>query len=484
MRNLFLTIIAVAGTLSFSSCSDWFDVSPKTDMKAAELFETENGFMEALAGIYITMTEDNLYGGNLSFGMLDQLAQEYDYVPDGANESSDIYNYTTTTSGGYDTKGKQADTWLSAYNIIANVNNLLKWLDSNGESVIANEQTRNMIRGEALTIRAYVHFDLLRLWGPIYSENPDAKSIPYRTSADKEKLPRLKASEVAQKVLADLAEAKQLLSYESTLSLGSSGSSSRRFRFNYHAVVAEMARVYCYIGDSANALAAAREVINGCGLELQVSNSDDPILFDETIVGVNLYKMADNITSKFSEGPKFTTQYYSSTQTINSIFESSGTSADVDMRAKSSAILRYSDQQKCISRKYIKNDNAVIPLIRLPEMYYIMCEMSALADAPQYINTVRNKRGYSATTNYSVFTDNSDRTEKLDKEYRKEFYAEGQYFHFLKRNNMSTFINCPLESMGKDEYVFPLPDNEQEYGWTEDEDTSSDSAGDNATDDK
>lgn len=476
MRKFFL-IIAFAGTLSLCSCSDWFDISPKTDMKAAELFETENGFMEALAGIYITMTEDNLYGGNLSFGMLDQLAQEYDYIPDGATELADIYNYTTTTSGGYDTKGKQADTWLSAYNIIANVNNLLKWLDSKGENVITNEQTRNMIRGEALAIRAYVHFDLLRLWGPIYNEEPDTKSIPYRTSADKEKLPRLKASEVAQKILADLSEAKQLLSYESNVSLSDN---ERRFRFNYHAVVAEMARVYCYIGDSANALTAAKEVINGCGLELQVSNSDDPILFDETIVGVNLYKMSDNITSHFAEGPKFTSQYFSSTQTINSIFESSGTSADVDMRAKTSAILRYSDQQKCISRKYIKNDNAVIPLIRLPEMYYIMCEMSDLADAPQYINTVRNKRGYSATTNYSVFTDSSDRTSKLDKEYRKEFYAEGQYFYFLKRNHMTTFINCPLDSMGADEYVFPLPDNEQEYGWTDDEENSSSST----TDDK
>lgn len=38
------------------SCSDWFDISPKTNVKADELFETESGFMSALAGIYVSMT--------------------------------------------------------------------------------------------------------------------------------------------------------------------------------------------------------------------------------------------------------------------------------------------------------------------------------------------------------------------------------------------------------------------------------------------
>ncbi len=152
--------------MTLCSCSDWFDVSPKTDVKAAELFESEDGFMEALAGIYVSMTDDAAYGDNLSFGMLDQMAQLYDMIPDGATDRSEIYDYTNTTSGGYNTKGKLADSWGKAYNIIANANNLLKWLDEKGVTVITNEQTRNMIRGEALAIRAYVHFDVLRGWGP------------------------------------------------------------------------------------------------------------------------------------------------------------------------------------------------------------------------------------------------------------------------------------------------------------------------------
>lgn len=73
--------------MTLCSCSDWFDVSPKTDVKAAELFESEDGFMEALAGIYVSMTDDAAYGDNLSFGMLDQMAQLYDMIPDGATDS-------------------------------------------------------------------------------------------------------------------------------------------------------------------------------------------------------------------------------------------------------------------------------------------------------------------------------------------------------------------------------------------------------------
>ena len=118
--------------MTLCSCSDWFDVSPKTDVKAGELLESEDGFMEALAGIYVSMTDDAAYGDNLSFGMLDQMAQLYDMIPDGATDRSEIYDYTNTTSGGYNTKGKLADSWGKAYNIIANANNLLKWLDEKG----------------------------------------------------------------------------------------------------------------------------------------------------------------------------------------------------------------------------------------------------------------------------------------------------------------------------------------------------------------
>ena len=475
MKKILYIIIAGAVSLSsFTSCSDWFDISPKTDVKAEELYETEYGFMSALAGIYVSMTDGNVYGGNLSFSMLDNMAQLYDRIPDGATDKNEIYQYERSTSGGYNTKEKLAQIWLKAYNLIANANNLLKWLDKNGETAIANPETRSMIRGEALAIRAYVHFDLLRGWGPMgYAQTSDARStkcIPYRTVADNTKQPLLSAQEVVNKIVADLKEAKENLSFESSVSLAERTTQERRFRFNYHAINALLARVYAYAGDATNAVSCAKEVIDHCGLSLKNDNQDDPILFSETICGLNMFEMDVNLSSLFSIGDKINQQYFCNFTTLNALFQIAGTESE-DMRAKSAAFYRSSDDQKAISRKYIDNDNEVIPLIRLPEMYYIMCEMSALEDAAEYINLVRNKRGISASKNETCSTE-EERFAALEREYRKEFYAEGQYFFFLKsRGYTGTLSHSADVTLNRTKYVFLLPDAEIEYGWTEETET-------------
>src|SRR3712207_7293261 len=101
----FLSLFLI-GAFLFSSCSDWFDESPKTDLKADKMFENEEGFQNALTGIYLLLTSANTYAGNMSFGLLDQLAQEYDYVPDGVQDINAIYNYKTSTTNGYQSKQK------------------------------------------------------------------------------------------------------------------------------------------------------------------------------------------------------------------------------------------------------------------------------------------------------------------------------------------------------------------------------------------
>ena len=55
LKSLYVGALALLA-ISLTSCSDWFDVSPKTDVKADELFQTAEGFDRALAGIYISMT--------------------------------------------------------------------------------------------------------------------------------------------------------------------------------------------------------------------------------------------------------------------------------------------------------------------------------------------------------------------------------------------------------------------------------------------
>ena len=468
-RIIYIIIVSFASMVSLPSCSEWLDVTPNTDLPAKELFTTENGFNSALAGLYILMTEEDTYGKNLSFGLPEQLAQMYDKLPDGTTDRSTVYIYDRETSGAYNTKGVLANTWRAQYNTIANANNLLKWWDLNGEVVLLDTVKRKMIRGEALALRAFLHFDLLRAWGPVnYAGNVAAREMqcmPYRTVADHSKQPLLPAKDIVTNIINDLTEARECMSYEKELDLGSD-LEKRNLRFNYHAINAMLARVYNYAGDKENAAMYARMVIDECGLTLQSGNDNDPILSKEVILGLNMYELEDNLSEYFAVGDKMTTKYYLNIPTLNLIFESVGSESE-DMRAKGTAFFRNNEQQCAISLKYVENKNGIIPLIRLPEMYYIACEAAEWGeDAAVYVNSVRNKRGISKAKDVSCDTDEL-RVAALNKEYRKEFYGEGQYFWFLKAHGITgALAHCPDVVLAEENFVFPLPDAEVEYGWT------------------
>lgn len=458
------------GTFSLASCSDWLDVTPNTDVPAKELFTTENGYMSALAGLYISMTEENTYGKNLSFGLMEQLAQMYDKLPEGTSDRNSVYIYNVETSGAYNTKGVLANVWGAQYNLIANANNLLKWWELNGEVVLTDSVTRSMIRGEALALRAFLHFDLLRGWGPMnYAGDEsarDMKCIPYRTVADHSKQPLLPAKEVVANIIGDLKEARECLDFEKDLDLGDR-TSSRHLRMNRHAVNALLARVYSYAGEKDSAALHARMVIDECGLELQSGNDNDPILSNEVIFGINMHELEDNLSEYFAVGEKMTTKYYLNISTLNAIFESVGNESE-DMRAKGTAFYRNNETQNAISLKYVENDNGIIPLIRLPEMYYIACEAADdNEEAALLVNLVRNKRGISKAKDVACDTEEL-RVAALNREFRKEFYGEGQYFWFLKSHGLTgPLTHCSDVTLAKENFIFPLPDAEVEYGWTE-----------------
>lgn len=473
MKNTIKIGLVALASMSLCSCADWFDVNPKTDLKAEEFYKTPEGFESALAGNYTLLTRSQSYGGNWTFRTMEYLVGSYDRLPDGAGRASDVYIYDRYTTG-FNTKSQLEEMWLSSYETIANANNLLRWLDLRGEAVVTEENTRKYLRGEALALRAFLHFDLLRAWGPIYRDAPETLSIPYRKVADQQRLPLLPARTVVENVLADLTEAKQLLAYQKTQSVGIYDN----FRFTYHAVNALLARVYCYAGDAEKAIACAKEVIAESGRSLQVSNNGDPALYQEVLVGLYKDKMQTDYSQIFSEGPQFVNHLYCELKTMNEFYGIVGSETE-DIRAKSTAFARYNDQNKAITLKYVRNPNMVIPLIRLPEMYYILCEMSPLEEAAAHLNKVRNRRGYSSFSNVTFRTE-EDRIRELDKEFRKEFYAEGQYFYFVKRHKLSTFTHCPVSEMTEKQYVFPLTDREKEYGWHEPEAGESTSENKNA----
>ncbi|HWW39786.1 RagB/SusD family nutrient uptake outer membrane protein, partial [Pedobacter sp.] len=104
----------------------------------------------------------------------------------------------------------------------------------------------------------------------------------------------------------------------------------------------------------------------------------------------------------------------------------------------------------------------IIPVIRLAELYYIAAECApTMEEGINYLNTVRVNRLIPAL---AVPATRDAFESEILLEYRKEFYAEGQLWFYFKRKNTVTIPDGAANPMTKDNYIFPLPDAEVEFG--------------------
>ncbi|MCI6550153.1 MAG: RagB/SusD family nutrient uptake outer membrane protein [Prevotella sp.] len=470
MKKITYTMLAAAA-LMLTACNDWLNVEPKTNVDEDQLYQKEQGFKEALTGVYIKMCDATLYGRDLTYGFMDQIAQRY---VNSQNQYADYAQTTWYTYPSTKTEGYTNAFWSGNYNLIANLNNLLRRIGTDGSN-IRTAGLRDIITGEALALRGFLYFDLLRMFGPIYSQNAASPSIPYRTQFNSREAKLLPASAVIDSVIADLRQAEIRLEADSMSisfpTYGTDGNSflSNRFnRMNKYAVKAELARAYQWKGDKASALKYALEVINARRASgktiftLVTDNAQDRLLSTELIFALNMDSKTfpDQVTNDF----ELASWNYYVLMDVNRLYQIFDTSVDglndirirngvaFNISSNSAVTLKYS--QDNLKSPALKN---TMPLIRLAEMYYIAAESAPdLATAARYLNAVRAARGLDDVT----LSSEGDRLEQLEKEYRKEFYAEGQIWYFYKRNAYKTFLNCPVASMTEANYRFAVPDDE------------------------
>lgn len=461
MKTYIISICLCA--VCFASCSDWLNVEPKTTVKEEEVFSRELGFKEALTGAYIKMASTGLYARDLSYGFLDVLGRRY------SPGSEDNLYYVFPSSKN---ESRVEKIWGDMYNVIANLNNLLYYCDKN-RHVFTTEHYYEIIKGEALGLRAFLHFDLLRMYGPIYKEHPDLKRMAYRTEFNKVPASMQPSNVVVDSIIADLKKAEALLKDADplrfdfpTTTLEEKNMTGDRFlvyrhkRMNLYAVKAMLARVYLYAGNLAAAADYANQVIHSGQFEL-LNNDNDVLRSKEIIFSVYIDKFSDQI-----QNLETTTSYLVKEDHLKLIFDVA-TDGMNDFRLKEGVSFENTSSGMRMS-KYSQDNKwpsteGTIVLIRLAEMYYILAECAGTAeDAFGYLDIVRGTRGIDPVGNRLE----SNRLNEIEKEYRKEFYGEGQLFFFYKRHAYKSFLDQPMVNMTEANYMFNWPENEVLFGQT------------------
>ncbi len=274
-------IITVVLLLSVCGCNDWLDVSPEDTVDEKELFATGEGYRNALNGVYRQMSLPSLYGQEMSWGLVDVMGQVYSAT------GLTVYNPYGIVVREYDYDNSVVEPliqaiWSDSYNAIANCNNIVGRITGEVPSKFrGGEEEQNMIHGEALALRALLHFDLLRLFAPAPVTNPAGNYIPYFENYPSIYEPDKSVTEILSLVERDLLRAKELIAPFDTLSGKSMLHPEKRikneyisnsvtdlfflyrgFRMNYYAVTALLARVYNYAGEHEKAACCAREVID------------------------------------------------------------------------------------------------------------------------------------------------------------------------------------------------------------------------------
>lgn len=479
MRYKFIYIL-FATVLLFSSCNDWLDVNPRQEMKESTLYSTEDGFKSTLIGSYLLMGESRLYGKNTTMYIPEVLAHHWTLSTSVGATDYDLARFDYTKSG---VEGLIENTWKQYYKTIVHINNILGALDEN--AVVFTNNNENMIKGEALGLRAFLHFDLLRYFGEIPSEaNPGGNAIPYASAMTKDPnlLVTMSWNEVVTRIEKDLNEAESLLKDADPIVAGNDDTDDewhylfRSSRFNYYAVLATKARFYQWLGDKTKATEYAKTIIEARGdveegydegslvfwlaNESSYTNARTLIMGSELIFGIHNAKLSNIVDPVFKvEGAQFT----QSEENIAIAYEA-GLYPD-DIRNKDRRYWELKTYQHSSTTnhffKYTGNDLGqgaadIIPVIRLPEMYFILIENLPLEEAIPYFKNFRIARGL--TTHFEEgLVDDEAKIAQLEKEYRKEFLGEGQMFFYYKRNKAEAYSWPKDVVIDKDSYVLPLP---------------------------
>lgn len=425
--------------LGFSSCKDFLDVEPSNSGDAATAIKTPADAQVMINGLMRSMTSSDYYGRNF---MLYADAKGGDFTIFSRGRGLDgLYMFDHAASA-----GSNSGFWSTLYSNILQANNLLE----NINKLEASGATGfNSAKGQALTSRALMYFDLVRLYGKSYDDDKSSFGVPNVTTVLSASAQPLRAT-VEQnytQILSDLKAAAPLLLKTKTNGY-----------INYYANLALQAKVYLYMKDYVNSLKAAEEIINSNNTYSLYSNaawvdSWKTQFGSESIFELGVFSAENDLTTgslgfyhrRKGHGASTVLGWFMASDYFLNRLKEDATdvrwgvmSFDESSASHMGALYKYSGSTALAGDGKATNTAVNIKVIRLSEIYLIAAEAALPTDpgkAATYLNAIRKRAPLLAPATATTVT-----LDMILDERSKELIGEGnRFFDMIRLNKTITF---------------------------------------------
>lgn len=454
IKIFFFSFLVLIFSLTIS-CSKILNNDPTHEVDGTNGFTTIDEYNFALIGTYSLFQQPNYYGSTAGANAFVCLP---DMMSDDLTETNeDLGNYTTKTNWLYAADDTDiANTWTNAYAIIAQANVVLRGID---DLPASKKLAVNRIKGQALAIRAMVHFDVLRYWAKEFDRNSTAPGIPYITVFDYNQKPsRGTVKQTYDSIETDLQLAKKLLSNTDKI-INESG----RAYIDTSVVNAISARMYLYANEMDSAIKYATLVIN----QFPLADKNDfkniwTDASDAEVIWSCIFNSGDDYIAGNVYDPTVDRNSYKPTTAFLNLYDKTN-----DVRYNS--YFKQIDSRTVLSKYLAKqtqlsNPDGVVNFkaFRTGEMYLIRAEAYARNKNDNAglndLNTLRAAR----ITNYKNGNESGNELiNAIAVEREKELICEGHRWFDLKRTtkkinrtNCNSF--CTL-TPDRREWAWPIP---------------------------
>ena len=442
---------------SLSSCvNDWLDVAPSDGTDADAALTSSSDLAAARTGMYAALKgNSNLvdYYGQQFFVYGDVHAgDDYQYNNIGGSNRASFYydmNYQTASEFSSSTSSSNV-AWKSPYIVIGRANRIIAAAEGGALSDAAEAKaTIDQYAAEAKVLRALAHFDLVRIYGKPYTEDQGASlGVPLVTGVleSNAKPARSTVAEVYTQVVKDLTEA---------ISSNALATETEPGYVSVWGAKAILSRVYLNMGDYANALSVAEDIIKNSGAALwtrdQYFKAWDASTPNESefLFRLNVAGSTDNNDLNGIGNLQQRDGYKEMVATKKFVDMLTSDPKDVrnDMFLPATAakeVATYGTNKVFLNKLRGQGGNlrnvTIVPIIRLSEVYLTAAECAFRKNdktkAVEYLNDLVKNR---TTTEASLATVDNITLERILIERRKELIGEGQrYFDALRNNETIT----------------------------------------------